>query len=208
MTYFSSAQNSSLFLAMTAIAALLLVACNPAPANNNQKETTFTTSPGSPPLSSLQTSEQLPLGLQYTYARSGISIQPPKDWIRKEVSGLDYVAFVADATNMPSASITLIEESSPSPMDEYIKINIGAISQAFEQFKEIGRSEFKTNSGTLGVAIALDSKQLGRELRQIFYFFPGKDDKKLVFTCSFLTKDSEQLAPLCAASLQTLKFGN
>lgn len=205
MAYFSSARNSSLFLAVTAF---LLVACNPAPANNSQKETTFTTSTGSPPLPSLQTNEQVPLGPQYTYTRSGISIQPPKDWIRKEISGLDFVAFVSDATNMPSASITLIEEASPSPMDEYIKINIGAIAQAFEQFKEIGRSEFKTNSGIVGVAIALDSEQLGRKLRQVFYFFPGKDDKKIVFTCSFLTKDSEKLAPLCAASLQTLKFSN
>ncbi len=205
MTYFSSALNSSLFLA---VSVLLLVACNPAPANNYQKEATFTTSPGAPPLSSLQTNEQVPLGQQYTYARSSISIQPPKDWIKKEISGLDYVAFVSDATNTPSASIALFTEASPSPLDEYIKINIGAISQAFEQFKEIGRSEFKTNSGIVGVAIALDSEQLGRKARQIFYFFSGKDDKKIVFTCSFLTKDSEKLGPLCAASLQTLKFGN
>jgi hypothetical protein len=208
MAYFSSALNSSSFFVMTSMTALLLGACNPAPANNNQKESTFTTAPGSPPLPSLQTNEQVPLGSQYTYAKSGISIQPPKDWIKKEISGLDYVAFVSDATNPPSATITLIEESSPSPMDEYVKTNIAAISQAFEQFKEIGRSEFKTNSGIVGVAIALDSEQLGRKLRQVFYFFPGKDDKKLVFTCSFLTKDSEKLAPLCAASLQTLKFGN
>ncbi|NKB18390.1 MAG: hypothetical protein HC770_10680 [Pseudanabaena sp. CRU_2_10] len=205
MTYFSSALNSSLFLAVTA---LLLVACNPAPANNYPKEATFTTSPVSPPLTNLQTNEQVPLGQQYTYGRSGLSLQPPKDWIKKEISGLDYVAFVSDATNTPSASIALFEEASPSPMDEYIKINIGAISQAFEQFKEIGRSEFKTNSDIVGVAIALDSEQLGRKARQIFYFFSGKDDKKIVFTCSFLTKDSEKLAPLCAASLQTLKFGN
>jgi hypothetical protein len=206
MTHLSSALNSSLFLAVTVITALLLAACNPAPANNPQKEATFTTSPGSPPLSSLQTNEQVPLGQEYAYGRSGLSLQPPKDWIKKEISGLDDAAFVSDATNTPSASITLFEEASPSPMDEYIKINIGAISQAFEQFKEIGRSEFKTNSGTVGVAIALDSEQLGRKARQIFYFFPGKDDKKIVFTCSFLTQDSEKLAPLCAASLQTLKF--
>jgi hypothetical protein len=205
MAYFSSARNSSLFLGVTAF---LLVACNPAPANDSPKEATFTTSPGSPPLTNLQTSEPIPLGQQYTYGRSGLSLQPPKDWIKKEISGLDYAAFVSDTTNTPSGSITLIEEASPSPMDEYIKINIAAISQAFEQFKEIGRSEFKTNSGIVGLAIASDSEQLGRKARQIFYFFPGKDDKKIVFTCSFLTQDSEKLAPLCAASLQTLKFSN
>jgi hypothetical protein len=204
MKHSSSALHLFLYLAS---AVFLLVACNPAPANNAQEEPNPKSAGlASPP--SLQTNEQLPLGQAYTFDRAGLSLQPPKDWISKQLLGLNYTAFVSDATEMPTASITLIEDAYPGALTEYIETNLKAIAKAFKQFKRLNQSEFKTNSGIVGVAIASESEQLGQPVRQIFYFFTGKDGKKLVFTCSFAAKESEKLAPLCAASLQTLKLAN
>jgi hypothetical protein len=172
--------------------------------NNSQAETTNKPSTAIPPID-LQTKEQVLLGQVYTYARTGLSLQPPKDWIEKNIPGLSYPAFASDATEMPTASLTLIDEVYSGSLNEYIETNLKSIARAFKGFQRLNQAEFKTNSGMTGVAIATESEQFGKQVRQILYFFTGKDGKKLVFTCSFLAKESEKLAPLCAASLQTLK---
>lgn len=194
----------SILLIYQVFATYLLSSCNSSPINNSQAETTNKPSTSIPPID-LQTKENVPLGQPHTYARTSLSLQPPKDWIKKDIPGLSHAAFVSDATEMPVASLTLVDEAYSGNLNEYIEINFKSIARAFKGFQRINQSEFKTNSGLTGVAIATESEQLGKRVRQVLYFFTGKDSKKFVFTCTFLAKESEKLAPLCAASLQTLK---
>ncbi len=186
-----------------AFATSLLSGCNSSPVNTSQAETTNKPSTSIPPIN-LQTNEEIPLGQAHTYAKTGLSLQPPKDWVKKDIPGLSS-AFVSDATEMPVASLTLIDDTYAGSLSEYIEIELKSIARAFKGFQRINQSEFKTNSGMTGVAIATESEQLGKQVRQILYFFTGKDSKKFVFTCTFLAKEAEKLSPLCAASLQTLK---
>jgi hypothetical protein len=203
MKFANSTLKLLILLIYLASTTWLLSGCNPSPVNNSQAETNKP-STSIPPLD-LQTSEKLPLGQFYTYTQAGLSLQPPKDWIEKKISGLTYAAFVSDATEMPVANLILIDDAYSGSLNEYIEINLKSIAKAFKDFQRINQSEFKTNSGMTGVAIATESEQLGKKVRQILYFFTGRDSKKFVFTCSFVAKESEKLAPLCAASLQTLK---
>lgn len=193
----------------TAIAALLLcVACSPATTSITPVSATETPTPTTTPESSssipwLGNDQQL--GTRYTYRQGGFSLKPPKDWKAREISGLKYS--VLEANDGSQASINIVEASFSGSLAEFADSNLTSVAKAFKNFKKISQSDFQTSSGVTGIVVVSESQQLGKQLRQSFYFFASPTGKKFAIACTSPAKDGDKFAPIFEASLKTFKFG-
>ena len=72
-------------------------------------------------------------------------------------------------------------------------------------FKVLSQSEFTTDYKQSAVKVITETIRNGQTLRQTFYFFGGKDDKKFVVTCSVLAEDGESYEKIFDSSIRTFK---
>ena len=144
------------------------------------------------------------LGTRHSETNGGFSICPPAGWTLKEYPHMKFQAIVGPTARDFAPNVNIVDESSSGTLRAYVSANVELLGRAFQSFKNLGQTEFKTASGWRGFRLTTESDQGGRRLRQIFYFFDGKDGKKLVFTCSAIAADgivNDAMFDACLTSL-------
>lgn len=142
-------------------------------------------------------------GDRHVEKAGGFSFCPPKSWDMKEIPGVKYKIAFGPASDGFAPNINVVDESFARSLSDYVKGNQETLTKMFKGFKNLGQSEFKTDSGSKGVKLITQSEQQGQKLRQTFFFFDGKGGKKLVATCSALAENGAKLDETFAASMKT-----
>ncbi|HXT42225.1 MAG TPA: hypothetical protein VN887_19615 [Candidatus Angelobacter sp.] len=133
----------------------------------------------------------------------GFSYCPPKDWAVKEVPGMKYKIAFGPAAGGFASNINVVDESFSGPLSDYVKANVQVLTKMFKGLKNLGQTDFKTDSGLNGVRLIIQSEQQAHLLRQTLFFFDGKGGRKLVVTCSTLAKGGARLDDTFTASMKT-----
>ena len=142
-------------------------------------------------------------GTRHVESAGGYSYSPPKNWEMKEMPGLKFRVAIGPVSEAFAANITVVDEAATLELKDYVKGNVDVLTKVFQGFKNLGQSEFKTDSGLKGHKLITESDQQGNRLRQTFFFFDGKDGKKLVITCSAKATEGAKLDSTFDASLKT-----
>jgi hypothetical protein len=145
------------------------------------------------------------LGIIHSEAAGGFRYVMPKGWTIAEFPGMKFKiarGFQADGF---TPNISVFDESFSGSVEDYANANLKQIETIFQNFKNLGKSVFITNSGLKGIRLATEATQMGNHLRQTFYFFKGKAGKMLVVTGSVLAKDGDRFSGLFDASMKTFE---
>ena len=142
-------------------------------------------------------------GDRYTEAAGGFSYCPPKGWTMKELPGMKYQAAFGPTSGGFTPNINVVDEAFGGSLEDYFKGNVDALTKVFKKFKNLGKSDFKTDSGLKCIRLVTESEQQGMLLRQTFFFFDGKTNRKLVVTCSAPAEGGDKLDAAFGASLKT-----
>src|SRR5437667_12582996 len=90
-------------------------------------------------------------GDRHTESAGGFSYCPPKGWTMKEVPGLKYQIAFAKASGGFTPNINVVDEVFSGALKDYVNGNIQALTKQFKEFKNLGQSDFKTDSGAKGI---------------------------------------------------------
>ncbi|MDR0320654.1 MAG: hypothetical protein LBI28_04055 [Treponema sp.] len=118
---------------------------------------------------------------RYYERTGGYSIRLPETWSVVEFPGLKYKVIVGPVENDFRLSINFVDENFAGQLDGYIDASLEAVSN-IHGFTLVQRGEFVTLNNLKGERVEIGVFQNNRNIRLIFYFFPGKGDKKLVVT--------------------------
>ena len=146
----------------------------------------------------------------HTAANSGeFSYVPPEHWVMRDVPGFKYQFAFGQRKNEFTPNINVVDANMLVKLDDFVAGNLQAMEQMAQKqsrpLKIISQSEFTTDSKQSAVKVVTETKYNSQQLRQTFYFFAGKDDKKFVVTCSVLAEDGQSFETIFDSSLRTFK---
>lgn len=141
-----------------------------------------------------------------TVSQPGIfSYQAPKGWNVKDTSFSKYKVSYDAPKNGFSANINVVVESYPKSLSDYVELNKTNLKATplFQNLQIIDEKPFETSSGIKGTRLVVKDTVGKFDLQQIFYFYAGASDAKLVVTASCLVGDGDYYAPLFDATMKT-----
>jgi hypothetical protein len=138
-------------------------------------------------------------------AKGLFSYQAPPGWSVQQASFSKYPVSAAPRRNGFAANIDVVIESSPKALGDYVSSSLAAFqsSGALRDMHVVNQRPFLTAAGLDGIRVEATDMAGPYHLREIFYFFDGGSDNKLVVTASCLARDGIRDAPLFDASLKT-----
>lgn len=122
----------------------------------------------------------------------GYSVVPPPGWETIDFPAAKYKVFTAAANNGFAANINIVDEGFAGPLTLYVIGNLNAM-KALPGFKKLSQEDLELDSGADAVKVVAATHQMGNDLRQSFYFIPGKG-KKYVVTCTQLAAGQDETA--------------
>lgn len=143
------------------------------------------------------------VGKRHHETAGGFSFCPPQGWKLQSFPGLKYSIAAGPASKGFAPNINVVDESADASLADYVEANRKTLSTVFKAYKELGKKEFKTTAGLKGARLLIQNQQNDTVLRQAFYFFAGKGDKKFVVTCSALASGGEAIDEVFETSLKT-----
>jgi hypothetical protein len=153
------------------------------------------------PVSALRAQETKPT--QIVEAAGGFAYTVPQGWRTGNLQQVKYKIAYTTPVKGFAPNVNVVDESFKGSIQEYVQRNVAALEKQFSQFKNLGQSAFKTTSGLNGVKLVSEAEQQGNKLRQVFFFFPGKGDKKFVITFSALAEEGKKYDAKVEKSLKT-----
>ncbi len=156
------------------------------------------------PLSSTQT------GAKYVAEDGMFSFSIPDGWTLREIPGRKYKVAFAAPTNGFAPNINIVDEAFSGALDVYVDGNLKIMAEGYEKlgienFKMLSREAFTTTTKQSGIRLLTQSEVNGNPIRQTFYFFNGKDGRKLVVTCTCPAPGGETLDPIFEKSMKTFQ---
>lgn len=143
------------------------------------------------------------VGKRHHETAGGFSFCPPSGWAMKSFPGMKYSIAAGPAAKGFAPNINVVDETAGMSLSAYVDANKKMLAKVFKDYKEVGKRDFKTDSGLKGSRLVTQSDQNGTLLRQTFYFFAGAGDKKFVVTCSTLASGGEGIDEVFESSLKT-----
>jgi|SRR6185503_10522830 hypothetical protein len=143
------------------------------------------------------------VGKRHREAAGGFSFCPPQGWTMQNIPGLKYSIAAGPVANGFAPNINVVDEKAGLTLNDYVDTNKKLLAKSFKGYKELGKSEFKTTSGLKATRLITQSDQGGTPIRQTFYFFASKADRKVTVTCSALASNGKALDEAFEASLKT-----
>lgn len=132
------------------------------------------------------------------------SYVPPDGWKVSEFPGMKFKVCLGQPAKGFASNITVVDEASEKPFDDYIKDNIANMQKIFQDLKISSQTDFTTSDGARAIKMVTerDDGQIKKRLRQVFYFFDA-GNKKLIATCSSLAEDGAALDKVFDAAMKT-----
>jgi hypothetical protein len=138
---------------------------------------------------------------RYIAADGMFSFSIPSGWILREIPGRKYKAAFGQPIQGFAPNINVVDEAFSGPLNVYVDENLKVLGPAYEtlgyrNFKVLSREVFTTSSRESGVRVVTQCEVNGKGMRQTFYFFDGKDGRKLVVTCTTIAEGGEEYDPV------------
>ena len=146
-------------------------------------------------------------GSESSHADGDFTFTEPPGWRIAEMPGLKYKVAFGEPIDGFAPNINVVDEYYSQGLESYVEGNEKNMSKLFQNFKQIQKSSFQTNSGLNGIKLITEADPQGMSLRQTFYFFSGYGDKKIVVTCSVPKAHGGKYDSIFDASLKTFSFG-
>ncbi|MDE1172011.1 MAG: hypothetical protein PW734_12530 [Verrucomicrobium sp.] len=124
----------------------------------------------------------------------GFAYTAPPGWSIRQLPGISNPVALGPVADKFSPNINVVDEAFAGSLEEYVAKNKQAFKQTFPDASGWKESSFSNDSGLKGVKAAVRDTQENRKLRQIFYFFSGKQGRMIVVTCTALVDDDASLA--------------
>jgi len=145
------------------------------------------------------------VGDRHVEQAGGYALRAPEGWQFREFPGLKYqVAFTPVRGFSPN--INVVDEAYGGPLKSYVDENTKTLKQLFVGFTLVKRVPFVTARGVKGEKMVTVSQQQNARLRQVFYFFAGRNGKYFVVTCSNLADQGDALDAAFDESLKTFEL--
>lgn len=144
-------------------------------------------------------------GERQAFGSDGLfSYVPPDGWKVWEFPGMKFKVCSGQPAKGFASNITVVDEASEKPLDDYVKDNVANMQKLFQGLKILGQNDFTTSDGARAIRMVTerDDDQTKKRLRQIFYFFDA-GNKKLVATCSSLAEDGAALDKVFDAAMKS-----
>lgn len=144
-------------------------------------------------------------------AKGLLSYQAPPGWLLRDVPTSPYPIAIAPVLVGIPANINIEIDSKAQPMDDYITVTLANLKK-MPQVKDVSvvsQVPFKTASGLDGVRVVVTDivPQLNNaRVEQVFYYFEGGGDKKLVITASCAASEAARNEALFDTSVKTLSL--
>jgi len=140
----------------------------------------------------------------------GFSYCPPAGWLVREMPGKKYKVAFDRPTKGFAPNIYIVDEAFAGTLDEYVRGNIQSMPGIYEangvkDYKLLSQAEFITASKKRGARMMIQAEINGRLLRQTFYFFDGKEGRKIILTCSVLADGGEAYDKVFDTSMKTFE---
>ena len=133
------------------------------------------------------------------------SYQAPKGW-QITTSPVSRFKLAVDVTkNNFAANLNVVRDEFPGPLEDYVAANKKALkaSTFFQNLQFSTEKAFTTAAGMKGMRLVARDTLNKADLQQIFYFFAGPKNSKLVVTATSLATDADHYAPIFDASVKT-----
>lgn len=142
-------------------------------------------------------------------ARGLLSYQAPPGWMARDLATSKYQVAVAPVTAGMPANINIEVDQAAGPMKDYIA---GALAnlKKLPQIKDltvVSQAAFKTSAGLDGTrVVVMDTvPQLDNaRIEQVFYYFDGGGDNKLVLTATCPASEAATNEPLFDAAIKSM----
>ena len=133
------------------------------------------------------------------------SYQAPKGWVVKDASISRYKVCVGPPKNNFAPNINVVVQTVAKPLADYVELNKTQLQSTplFQNLQILDEKPFATSGGVQGTRVVVKDTLGKLNLQQIFYFFAGSGDTKIVVTASSLVDDGDQYAPVFDASMKT-----
>ena len=143
-------------------------------------------------------------------AKGLLSYQAPAGWIARDPVGISkYQIAVAPARVGMPANINIEVDQEAKPMDDYIANSLATLKKLpqVEDLTVVSQKTFTTAAGLDGrrVVVTDTVPQLNNaRIEQVFYYFDGGGDNKLVITATCSASDAAINEPLFDAAIKSM----
>jgi hypothetical protein len=142
---------------------------------------------------------------RHTDKAGGFSFVMPEDWKVREIPGLKYRIVHGPPAAGFAPNINVVDEAFKGGVEDYVTACLPLLQRTVENLRIEKRGAFRTESGLDGVRLITESRQQGRQLRQVAYFF-CTGEKAYVVTCTALADGGDQLDPLFERTMKTFRL--
>ena len=133
----------------------------------------------------------------------GYSLNPPQNWIVKELPGSLYKGVFGVPVNNLTPNINIQEERYSGPMDTYVDLSLLAIEKLMKAEK-ISQNPFSAQN-IEGVKLVTHTEFNDFELTQTFYFFQNPQGQKVVVTATTGRDSGSQMDPVFDEIMRTFQ---
>ncbi len=154
----------------------------------------------------LPASPVLAQGTRLSEPAGGFSYLPPAGWHIRTFPGLKYKVCYTTPANGFAPNINTVDEVAPMALGPYMQISVSHMKLAYTSLHVVGQRPFVTASGLRGVRMATDGVVGDKHMHQVFYVFPGSNNRKYVLTASALASDGSKYDAATDASMKTFKL--
>jgi hypothetical protein len=135
----------------------------------------------------------------------GFSYDPPPGWETADFPGMKYKISRGTPQNGFTPNINVVDEQFSGSLSDYVDLNVENIKKVFQGSNIIKREDIQTEDAQPGVKLVVQDQQMGKRLRQTFYFF-SNGSRKYVATCSAPADGGEALDTLFETSMKTFRL--
>lgn len=143
---------------------------------------------------------------RHSEASGRFSYYPPKGWKVAELGGLKYKVVVGPPEGDFTPNLNVVDQKSKLSLKEFAEANKAMLPKVVEDVKVLGEGPFTTRFGRRGYRFAVENRQNGKHLRQVFYLFDGWSGNKIIVTATAPAAVGAKYDALFDESVRTLRF--
>ncbi len=145
-------------------------------------------------------------GTRLTEPAGGFSYLTPAGWHIRTFPGLKYKICYTTPANGFAPNINTVDEVAPMALGPYMQLSVTQMKRAYASLHVVSQNPFATASGLRGVRMVTDGVVGDKHMHQIFYVFPGANNRKFVLTASSLASDHSKYDVATDKAMKTFKL--
>lgn len=145
-------------------------------------------------------------GTRLSEPAGGFSYQPPAGWHIRTFPGLKYKICYTTPAKGFAPNILTVDEVKPMAMGPYMQLSVAHMKLTYTSLHVLSQNSFVTASGIQGVHMVTDEVIGDKHMHQVFYAFPGANNRKYALAASSLASDHGKYDAATDASMKTFRL--